>query len=118
MQDRGSKNRGYDELVQVNSAHGNLVVPKAPDFALTEGEEYELLGEVDPNEVKVLEVVKHSDKDQSIEIIEIDDDTMAQMSFPSSDGEFIFHDPSNLQATAFDPNSDHNLSQILKSFST
>jgi len=73
----------------LDSNSGNVVVQNAADFTLAEGQEYELIGEVDPNDVQVVEMIKERPNSPQIEIIEVDDHTLAQLAAQNMGGMFL-----------------------------
>lgn len=73
-------------------------------FSLGDGQTYEILGEVGGSEVT---------KGEAIEIIEVDDETMAKLTAQNSGMIFQNSTPGAIQVSTLDP-SDPNISQILK----
>jgi len=87
------------------------------NFKLSDGQEYELIGEVEGNEVvQVLEMSKDS-KNESIEIIEVDDETMAKITAHNSGVFFQNSESGAVQVASLDP-SDPKISQILQTMNT
>ena len=91
---------------------GNVIIQNSGDFTLAEGQEYELIGEADPNNpIQVLEVLKEqNESNNTIEIIEVDDQTLAQLTSQNL-GNFIIQEPGGdfevQEIDANDPNFRH-----------
>jgi len=87
------------------------------NFSVLDGQEYEVIGEVEGpigNEVvQMVDMAKSNNKQDGIEIIEVDDETMAKLT-ASNPGLFFQNQTQGgpIQVTALDP-SDPNLSHIL-----
>lgn len=88
------------------------------NFAMSDGQEYELIGEVGGNAmVQVLEMNKDAKhQNEGIEIIEVDDETMAKITAQNA-GMFYQSSGSGGAIQVLDA-SDPNISQILKAMNS
>jgi len=88
-------------------------------FTLDDGQEYELIGEVDPAGNEIVEM-KPTPSQPQYEIIEVDDETLAKLTSAKNSVVVLPEgaaSSSNLHGTRIDAN-DPNLSQILKAINT
>jgi len=99
-------------VLQEGGDVGNVIIQNSNDFSLAEGQEYELIGEADSgNPIQVLEVRgEDSGENNTIEIIEVDDQTLAQLT-QQNVGNFIIQEPNSgfevQEIDANDPNFRH-----------
>jgi hypothetical protein len=99
-------------VLQEGGDVGNVIIQNSGDFTLAEGQEYELIGEADPNNpIQVLEVLKEENEaNNTIEIIEVDDQTLAQLTSQNLSN-FIIQEPNSdfevQEIDADDPNFRH-----------
>ncbi|CAL8143954.1 unnamed protein product [Orchesella dallaii] len=110
---------GMVKVERKHPIHMEHILPFTPgsSFSFEDGQEYELIGEVDAGSTEVVEVKPNPNQ---YEIIEVDDETLAKLA--SSKNQVVLlpevtSSPSNMQVTRIDAN-DPNLSQILKAINT
>jgi hypothetical protein len=101
----------------VSSSSSTHTPSSTSNFSMLDGQEYEVIGEVEGpigNEVVQMVDMAKSNKNEGIEIIEVDDETMAKLT--ASNPGLFFQNPApggQIQVATLDP-SDPNISHILK----
>lgn len=102
--------QGIMDYLTIGGDTGNIVIQNGGEFTLADGQEYELIGEADPADP--MHVVQ-TPEEQTIQIIEVDDQTMAQFAQNINMSGMFFHDPSNIQVTEIDPNDPNTVFKVL-----
>jgi hypothetical protein len=102
-----------EQFVTIEGEGGNLILQQnSGEFTLAEGQEYELIGEADAHEPMHGVAMDSDNPHQTIEIIEVDDQTMAQLTGQNVN-EMFFQGSDNIQVTEIDPN-DPSMGHLLK----
>lgn len=94
-------------MVPMGSSASASMSNSTTSFSLGDGQTYEILGEVGSSEMV------QGTKGEAIEIIEVDDETMAKLTAQNSGMMFQNSASGSIQVATLDP-SDPNISQILK----
>jgi len=90
---------------------GNIVIQNGGEFNFDDGQEYELIGEADS--VEPIHLVDGGGE-QTIQIIEVDDQTMAHFAAQNINmSGMFFGDASNIQVTEIDPNDPNTVFKVL-----